>query len=65
MKRIILLIFVSLSILQAKASDTLTLRQIYNFDVGDTFDYHINSFENYSGLSSTSQTIYKRIIVHR
>lgn len=36
----ILLLFVLLSALHSvKASDTLTIRQIFNFDVGDTFDY--------------------------
>jgi hypothetical protein len=35
-----LLLFVLLSALHsARASDTLTIRQIYNFDVGDTFDF--------------------------
>lgn len=39
MKRILLFLFILISISWAKASDTLTLRQIYNFNVGDTFDY--------------------------
>lgn len=35
-----LLLFIFLSALHcAKASDTLTIRQVYNFNVGDTFDY--------------------------
>ena len=41
MKRILLFLFIVFSLSQAKASDTLTIRQIYNFNVGDTFDYSI------------------------
>lgn len=40
MKRILLLLFTLLIFSGLKASDTLTIRQIYNFDVGDTFDYY-------------------------
>jgi|GEM_PF-4639561 len=39
MKRILLFFFILLSLSQAKASDTLTIRQVFNFNVGDTFDY--------------------------
>lgn len=45
MKRILLLLFTILSLSQAKASDTLTFRQIYNFNVGDTFDYKLTYSE--------------------
>jgi hypothetical protein len=54
MKRILLFLFILLSLSQARASDTLTLRQIYNFNVGDTFDYEIifgasAGYANFSG----------------
>ena len=39
MKRILLSLFILLSLSEARASDTLTVRQVYNFSVGDTFDY--------------------------
>ena len=39
MKSILLSFLILLSLSEARASDTLTLRQIYNFNVGDTFDY--------------------------
>jgi hypothetical protein len=46
MKKILLLLFIVTSISVAKASDTLTVRQVYNFNVGDTFDYE-NVIRNY------------------
>jgi hypothetical protein len=39
MKRILLFLFILLSLSEVKASDTLTIRQVFNFNVGDTFDY--------------------------
>jgi hypothetical protein len=42
MKRILLCLFILLSLSQARASDTLTVRQVFNFNVGDTFDYKIS-----------------------
>ena len=39
MKRILLSLFILLSLCQVRASDTLTVRQVFNFNVGDTFDY--------------------------
>jgi hypothetical protein len=39
MKKILLCLFILLSLSQARASDTLTVRQVYSFCVGDTFDY--------------------------
>ena len=39
MKSILLSFFVLLSLSQVRASDTLTVRQVFNFNVGDTFDY--------------------------
>ena len=44
MKRILLFLFTLLSISQARASDTLTIRQVFNFNVGDTFDYREITF---------------------
>ena len=41
MKQLFLFVFAYFS--QIKASDTLTIRQVYNFDVGDTFDYYQES----------------------
>ena len=60
MKRIILLAFILASLLQAKASDTLTLRQIYSFSVGDTFDYRAVT-NNYDYQMFT--TTYSRVII--
>jgi hypothetical protein len=42
MKKILLFLFVLSSTLSIKASDTLTVRQVFSFSVGDTFDYSHN-----------------------
>jgi len=49
-KRILLCLFILLSLAQARASDTLTIRQVFNFNVGDTFDYAItlNVYDSYN-----------------
>jgi hypothetical protein len=39
MKKLLLLLFTIASIHILRASDTLTVRQVFNFSVGDTFDY--------------------------
>jgi hypothetical protein len=39
MKKLILLFLLLSALHSARASDTLTVRQVYNFAVGDTFDY--------------------------
>jgi len=43
MKRILLFLFILLSLSEVKASDTLTIRQVFNFNVGDTFDYRYSN----------------------
>jgi|GEM_PF-5913098 len=43
MKRLLLFVSALFLLLGLKASDTLTFRQIYQFEVGDTFDYHVLS----------------------
>ena len=49
MKRLLLFLFVFAFFSQIKASDTLTIRQIFNFDVGDTFDcYHFTAISHNS-----------------
>ena len=50
MKKILLSVFILLSLSQAKASDTLPIRQVFNFNVGDTFD-HV-SYQTASGAPS-------------
>ena len=39
MKKTLLLLILLSALVSVRASDTLTVRQVYNFDVGDTFDY--------------------------
>ena len=60
MKRILLFIFILLSLSQAKASDTLTIRQVFNFNVGDTFDYK-NQTADYDYNMFT--TTYSRVVI--
>ena len=43
MKRTWLLIFTLAVFSELRAFDTLTIRQIYNFEVGDTFDYSLHT----------------------
>jgi hypothetical protein len=62
MKRILLLLFILLSLSQARAYDTLTVRQVYNFNVGDTFDYVI---ENYAEYGTNTYGFYKIIITNK
>jgi|GEM_PF-3671944 len=47
MRQVILLAIIILSLSYANASDTLTVRQVYNFNVGDTFDYSYYDFNDY------------------
>jgi hypothetical protein len=64
MKRLILLLFLILSLTQAEASDTLTIRQIYNFDVDDTFDYKTDCiYYSATGYYSAVYIHYNRFIV--
>ena len=48
MKRILLLFFIFVA-MNAKAGDTLTRAQVYNFSVGDTFDYRTHFIKYYGG----------------
>ncbi|MCW3126316.1 MAG: hypothetical protein JWO03_1974 [Bacteroidetes bacterium] len=53
MKRLPLLFALMMAITSVKASDTLTIRQVFNFNVGDTLDYKTISefsypFDHYS-----------------
>lgn len=70
MKRILLCLFILLSLSQARASDTLTVRQVYNFSVGDTFDYKTSNYaSNYDQNNclldfSDSHYAYQRYIVN-
>ena len=59
MKRILLLLFILISLSKVKASDTLTVRQIFNFNVGDTFDYAYN-FSFSGGFNSRT---YSRFVI--
>jgi hypothetical protein len=60
MKKILLFVFVFLSISTIKASDTLTVRQVYNFNVGDTFDYEHNITNYDLGIFNTQ---YNRLVI--
>jgi hypothetical protein len=44
MKKLILLTALLIALLFVRANDTLTRAQVYNFDVGDTFDYKIETY---------------------
>ena len=63
MKRILFLFFVLISLSQARASDTLTIRQVFNFNVGDTFDYYIHSNNIFSDGTQNSSYNYERILI--
>jgi hypothetical protein len=56
MKKTLLLFILLSALASARASDTLTVRQVFNFSVGDTFDYqyyHWVSFPPTTGFSAT------------
>lgn len=63
--KIKLLIFCSLLAFNAKANDTLTRAQVYNFNVGDTFDYKYEAIQNiYYGYNVYTDVItFRRFIV--
>jgi hypothetical protein len=65
MKRILLSLSILLTFSQAKASDTLTVRQVFNFNVGDTFDYKIINFDILSSPFNTYPffTVYQRYTI--
>lgn len=64
MKRIciLLLLFFTLNV---HANDTLTRAQVYNFNVGDTFDYLNYSSVSWQGVSNstTTSTSYSRYVI--
>ena len=64
MKKILLSVLILLSLSQVKASDTLTVRQVFNFNVGDTFDYKTDcTYYSADGYSSAVYIHYNRFIV--
>ena len=63
MKKILLLLFISLTISAIRASDTLTIRQVYNFNVGDTFDYQTKYVIQNAGPASSSGGSYYRHLI--
>lgn len=54
MKRILLFLLLSMILSSARASDTLTVRQVFNFNVGDTFDYKQTQFNQCTGFFAIS-----------
>ena len=62
MRRIILPLFVLFAFSQIKASDTLTVRQVFNFNVGDTFDYKVTHDVD-AGPASQYYVSYYRYII--
>ncbi|MBS1596374.1 MAG: T9SS type A sorting domain-containing protein [Bacteroidetes bacterium] len=71
MKKTLPLLIFLLAMLLGKASDTLTVRQVFNFDVGDTFDYkiHHDYWHHTSGGGTTYQdtgtAFFRYIIIGR
>lgn len=63
MKQILLTLFSLTLLLQAKASDTLTLRQVFNFNVGDTFDYRETYTNNCMGIFT--QSYLRKIVISK
>ena len=67
MKRILILFFLFVAI-NAKAGDTLTRAQVYNFNVGDTFDYrdYLNVATKDSSqqfVTTINSTTYTRYVI--
>jgi len=63
MYRILLLIFIANSFLSCKAYDTLSIRQVFNFNAGDTFDYKITSTVMFSGGTQYSTNSFQRVLI--
>jgi len=66
MPRNIFLVIALLLALNAKAIDTLTVRQVYSFNVGDTMDYEIWDYVSISigtGVYGYQQIDFERRIV--
>ena len=62
MKKILLISIFALLSFAGRASDTLTVRQVYNFSVGDTFDYQTTTF-NYDFNINT--VTYSRQVINQ
>ena len=63
MRKVILTLFVLLVFSQIKASDTLTVSNVFEFAPGDTFDYcHIDNY-NYQHIDDT--TYYRYVLIDR
>lgn len=60
MKKTILLVFSVLSLSVIKASDTLAIRQVFNYSIGDTFEYRQIQFNQCSGMYIN--TYMKRVV---
>lgn len=65
MKKVYLFTVCCLTLFIARASDTLTRTQIYNFSVGDTFDYKDSSAFDNGGPASGSGVSYRRFVIDR
>ena len=63
MKRILLSLFILLTFLQIKASDTLTVRQVFNFNVGDTFDYRETHSNNCMNIYA--QSYVRKVVISK
>ena len=67
MKKVLLLLIIFPLLFSARASDTLTIRQVFNFDVGDTFDYESTwqvAFPTQFGadITTANQNCYRQIV---
>ena len=65
MRRILISIFIMLIFYQVKASDTLTIRQVFNFNVGDTFDYKVTHEVDAGPASQYSVSYYRYVITDK
>lgn len=63
MKKAILFLLIISAFSKIKASDTLTVRQVFNFNVGDTFDYHQHFAGDLAGPGYVVSDDYQRIII--
>jgi hypothetical protein len=65
LKLISFLFTVCLLTCKANANDTLTVRQVYNFSVGDTFDYEYIIEDGDAGPNGTINKSYQRMVVQQ
>lgn len=64
MKRILIVTVFMLFMSLIKATDTLTVREVFNFEVGDTFDYISTSFDLvYHPSGNPFDTTYNRYVI--